>query len=128
MVSGKSLHVLTIDVEDWFHCLEPRINQWDQFVRRADVETNSLLELLNKFETKATFFVLGDVAQKSPDLIRKIASQGHEIGTHGMFHQFIYRQTKDEFHDDLRRSMELLSSITGTSIQSYRAPYFFNHF
>ena len=116
--------VMTIDLEDWFHCLEPDPSRWGRFPRRIEVGTERLLETLEHCRAKATFFVLGDVAEQSPQLISRIAQQGHEIGTHGMAHRFVYHQTQEEFRADLKQSIDLLQSITGTKICSYRAPYF----
>jgi polysaccharide deacetylase family protein (PEP-CTERM system associated) len=116
--------VLTIDLEDWFHSLEPDPRLWYKFERRAEWGTNLLLESLEKYESRATFFVLGDVARKQPHLIALIKSMGHEIGTHGMFHRFVYMQKPQKFREDLRTSIDILESITGTKLCSYRAPYF----
>jgi polysaccharide deacetylase family protein (PEP-CTERM system associated) len=125
MMSGPPVrHVLTIDLEDWFHPLEPDPGRWPAYARRAAKGTHTLLDLLRAHGAQATFFVLGDVARNSPDLIREIAASGHEIGTHGMVHQIIGRQTPDEFRRELRDSIYLLESITGNKVQSYRAPVF----
>ena len=117
-------YILTIDLEDWFHGLEPDPGRWDRFPRRAQAATLRLLALLAAHRAKATFFVLGDVALACPDLVAEIAHQGHEIGSHGMLHRPIYTQTSGQFRDDLRRSLDLLESITATKTVSYRAPYF----
>lgn len=117
-------HVLTIDLEDWFHALETDPGQWHRFARRAELANGVLLRLLAEHDARATFFVLGDVARDSPALVRAIAAAGHEIGTHGMCHQVISRQRPDEFRQDLRSSIDLLESITGGRVQSYRAPVF----
>lgn len=116
--------VLTIDVEDWFHPLEPDPSRWDAFPRRAAAATTHLLDVLEEEGARATFFVLGDVARHSPRLVERILAGGHELGTHGMEHRFIYRQTPAAFADDLDRSIRLLSSIAGRRIDAYRAPYF----
>jgi polysaccharide deacetylase family protein (PEP-CTERM system associated) len=117
-------HVLTVDLEDWFHSLDPDPAHWSRYDRRAGTATRSLLKILDRRMAKATFFVLGDVALHDPELIRELAAQGHEIGSHGMKHRFICRQTASEFRQDLRESIELLESIVGTRVQAYRAPYF----
>ena len=116
--------VMTIDLEDWFHCLEPDWRRWDKFERRAEVGANQLLSLLSEHDSKATFFVLGDVAQQQPEVVRAIHAAGHEIGTHGMHHEFVSAQTATEFRDDLRKSIDLLEDITSDKVRSYRAPYF----
>jgi len=124
MNQSRRHNVITIDLEDWFHGLEPDITKWPTFPRRCDISVRRLLNLFREFDVKATFFVLGDVAIHSPKLIEEIAEAGHEIGTHGMHHQFIYKQTPVEFSADIKNSLEILRSITGQNIESYRAPYF----
>lgn len=82
------------------------------------------MNLFREFDIKATFFILGDVARHFPELVEEIAEAGHEIGTHGMYHKFIYQQKPDEFRTDIRDSIEILRGIAGQPIKSYRAPYF----
>lgn len=116
--------VFTIDLEDWFHSLDPVPSNWENDDRRIDYSANLILDLLAEKNSKATFFILGDVAKYHTDLIRNIHSQGHEIGSHGFNHKFIYNQSKEEFRDDIRKSISILSDVIGESITSYRAPYF----
>ncbi len=117
-------HVLTIDLEDWFHCLEPDPAGWDNFVRRAEIELEILLPILDRCHAKATFFVLGDVARAAPQLVPELVRRGHEVGTHGMEHRMLTAQTPAEFRDDLRCSLDLLAAQSGQAVRSYRAPYF----
>lgn len=124
MDQANCQNVITIDLEEWFHGLEPDISQWPKFERRSDISVRRLLRLFREYDIKATFFVLGDVAVHFPKLVEDIAEAGHEIGTHGMYHQFIYKQSRREFHFDLRRSIEILQPLAGRPIKSYRAPYF----
>lgn len=124
MTAAPPPSVLTIDLEDWFHPLEPDPARWGAFPRRAAAATGRLLEVMAEENARATFFVLGDVARHSPGLLERIAAAGHELGTHGMEHRFVYRQTPAEFAADLARSMELITSIAGTPVRAYRAPYF----
>lgn len=116
--------VLTIDLEDWFHSLDYLPSNWNNYERRIEYSTKKILDLLAEKKSKATFFVLGDVAINHPQLIKLIDNEGHEIGSHGFNHKFIYQQTKEEFRDDLRRSINYLSELIGKSITTYRAPYF----
>lgn len=116
--------VLTIDLEDWFHSLEPDPKKWTNYNRRIDYGTNKLLELLSFRKSSATFFILGDAAINNPQLIKKIHNEGHEIASHGFNHRFIYNQSKTEFRNDLKQSLDYLSGLTGEKIISYRAPYF----
>ena len=116
--------VLTIDLEDWFHCLEPDQSRWPCFERRAHIGTGKLLELLTRTGSHATFFVLGDVALAQPEVIERIVDCGHEIGSHGMYHNFVSKQSAEEFESDLVKSLDLLRRIAGAECTAYRAPYF----
>ena len=119
-----SQNMMTIDVEDWYHCIDQEPAHWSQYEDRVIDPVRELLEIFAATNTTATFFVLGHVAEAFPDLVREIHDQGHEIATHGTFHRFVYRQSPAEFEDDVRRSIEFLTSITGSPIRGYRAPYF----
>lgn len=120
----KKQIILTIDLEDWFHSLDANSTHWATYERRIEYSTSLLLNLLAEKNASATFFVLGDVAKNHPELIKRINIEGHEIGSHGFNHHFIYKQTRDEFRKDLNYSINYLSDLTGKNIISYRAPYF----
>ena len=121
-------HVLSFDVEEhfqvsafWSHA---RREQWDRLESRVEQNTLRLMELLAYFETKATFFVLGWVAERYPGLVKALAKQGHEIASHGYGHQLVTNQTASEFRDDVRRSKRILEDLTGSRVLGYRAPSF----
>ena len=118
---------LTIDVEDWFQVenLKDVIKgQWLDKEIRVEENVHQLLMLLEKHSTKATFFVLGWIAERYPTLIKKIAAYGHEIASHGYNHELVYNQTQEAFRNDIRKSKKLLESITRRDIIGYRAPSF----
>ena len=119
------LHAMSIDVEDYFHVAALssviRQEQWDSLPSRVEQNTERLLELFAKHNVKATFFVLGWVAERFPDLIKKLSAQGHEIASHGYSHQLVYNQTPETFREETYRSKYLLEDITGKSVQGYRA-------
>jgi len=117
-------NVLSIDCEDWFHGLEIGLKDWDTFENRIERNCSKLLDLLEETGTKATFFVLGYVAEKFPQLVKEIARKGHEIGSHGYSHQFVYRQSPNEFREEMVKSLETLGRLSGERILSYRAPFF----
>jgi polysaccharide deacetylase family protein (PEP-CTERM system associated) len=121
-------NVLTIDIEDWFHILDidstPSIKEWSKLESKVTKNTQVILDVLKKHDTKGTFFVLGWVAEHFPDLVREIERQGHEIGTHGYSHELIYNLTPNEFRRDVARSLEVLARITSRPILGYRAPGF----
>jgi polysaccharide deacetylase family protein (PEP-CTERM system associated) len=120
------LNALTIDVEDYFHVTafahQIRRQDWDHFPRRVENNTIRLLELLAEQQVRATFFILGWVAEKCPALVRQINSVGHAIGCHGYSHQVIYEGSRDQFRCDLRRAKGTIEDVLGRPIKSYRAP------
>ena len=123
------LNALTIDVEEHFqvHAFEQVIRRadWDGYPSRVVANTRRVLRLLADRGVRATFFVLGWVAERHPELVREIAAAGHEIGTHGYWHELIYRQTADEFAADLRRSIQAIERASqGVRPAGYRAPAF----
>lgn len=122
------MNILTIDLEDWFHILAHSETagpeQWEKFESRVERNTERLLEPLAAGGHKATFFCLGWIARRYPELIRRIASEGHEIGCHSMNHQLVYEQTADSFRQDLVESIQTLEGITGKKVFTYRAPGF----
>ncbi len=115
---------LTVDLEDWFHGLDLAPERRAGLEPRAVATTLSLLDLLAVHETRATFFVLGQIAEAHPGLVARILADGHEIGSHGHEHQFVYRQTPDDFARDLDLSLTALQRAGAPDIVSYRAPYF----
>ena len=117
-------NILTIDLEDWYQGIELMPCQWSRYEDRLEWSARSLLQILDEKNTKATFFVLGYVAEKFPGLVRDIAELGHEIGTHGYGHEFVYTLTQDQFASDLERSIDCLEQATSAPIKVYRAPYF----
>jgi polysaccharide deacetylase family protein (PEP-CTERM system associated) len=118
------VNVLSFDVEDWYHSLDRDKKQWAGYEDRVVESTRRILEVLRAFDTRATFFVLKDVAERHPELVREISLGGHEIGSHGSSHEFVYNQTPEEFESDVAQSLRLLEEIIGEPVISYRAPYF----
>ena len=119
------INAMTVDVEDYFHVAAladviPR-ERWDQMEYRAESSTHRLLRLFDDSRIKATFFVLGWVAQRSPHLVREIRAAGHEIASHGWSHKLVYNQTPEEFRRETRDSKALLEDITGERVAGYRA-------
>jgi polysaccharide deacetylase family protein (PEP-CTERM system associated) len=124
----RRCHALTIDVEDYFqvtafeHCVER--DDWPSFSSRVERNTQALLEMFARHDVRGTFFVLGWIAQRYPQLVREIAAAGHEIASHGYWHRRIYLQSPDEFRADVRRAREVLEDAIGNSVTMYRAPTF----
>jgi polysaccharide deacetylase family protein (PEP-CTERM system associated) len=122
------LNVLSVDVEDYFHveafASRVPIHSWESFAPRVEGNVNRILEIFEKYNTRATFFVLGWVAQHFPGMVRQIAQAGHEIGCHGYAHQRLHRQTPQEFRADVRRATQCLSDQAQRPVVAYRAPSF----
>lgn len=121
-------HLLSFDIEDWFHShnLWPALDRtkWDEYELRVVENTHTILDLLDKHNTQATFFVLGHVAERAPDLVREIDARGHEVASHGYNHELLYEQSRSAVRADIRRSMELLEPLVDAPISGYRAPSF----
>ncbi|MFC6952960.1 XrtA system polysaccharide deacetylase [Halorubellus litoreus] len=119
---------MTVDVEDWFHThnLEPGISRetWDDREFRAEKNTRSILEMFEKHDVTATFFVLGWVAERAPDLIRDIEAAGHEVASHGYGHELLYELSREELRADLEHAHDVLSDLVDQPIRGYRAPAF----
>lgn len=118
------INALTVDLEHWYsnELIRDYLpeNKEDQIVDA----TGPILDILDKHDIKATFFVLGTVAEKCPRLIREIHENGHEIASHFYTHRMLNKLNKDEFEKELRKSINLLESITGERPIGFRAPYF----
>ena len=121
-------NAFTVDVEDYFHVQSFAHNidrsTWDSFPCRVVANTHAVLRLLDRAQARGTFFILGWVAERFPQLVRDIHSAGHEIGSHSYWHRLIYEMTPDEFRDDLRRAAEAIGAVTGERVVAFRAPCF----
>ena len=120
--------ILSFDIEEWFHLLDHPSTRteadWAKFPARIHENVDRILDMLARQNQSATFFCLGWVARKYPEIIRQIAHAGYEIATHSDAHQLAYQQTRPQFKEDLIRSIQSLENITGKKIRAYRAPGF----
>jgi polysaccharide deacetylase family protein (PEP-CTERM system associated) len=117
-------NAFTVDLEDWYHGIELPPDRWPELEDRLLASCARLLEILDDSGARATFFVLGDVAERQPQLVRDVMSAGHEIGTHGCSHRFVYEQGEAEFRADVQRSLVLLEACGCDDVIGHRAPYF----
>jgi polysaccharide deacetylase family protein (PEP-CTERM system associated) len=121
-------NVMSVDVEDWFcvHNLSRLIPyaDWDKCESRVERSTGRLLDLFGKHGVEATFFVLGWVADRFPDLVREIERRGHEVATHGYSHQLLTFMQPEDFRADLQRSLMVLAKTTSQEVRGFRAPSF----
>lgn len=120
------LNAFTVDVEDYFQvqafARDIRREDWDGYELRVERNTDQILELLAEFGVRGTFFVLGWVAERCPELVRRIAAAGHEIGTHSYWHRLVYQLSPEEFRADLRQSISVIQELTGQAVTLFRAP------
>lgn len=126
--AGPMVNAMTVDVEDYFQvealsaCFPQQ--HWGEVPCRVEGNVDRLLALFQTAGVRATFFVLGWVAERYPGLIRRIIAAGHEVGSHGCDHVRADRQQRDAFKDDVRRSKQLLEDLAGCAVRGYRAPSF----
>lgn len=118
------VNALTIDFEDWYQGLEIPMDRWSGFEDRMELAGRRILELLAAGGARATFFVLGAVAERHPHLVREIGAAGHEVATHGHSHTLVYQQRPEIFREELRRSIDVLEELAGSRVLGHRAPFF----
>lgn len=122
------LNALSVDVEDWFQvgAFENVISraEWDRLSHRVERNSDAVLDLFDKAGVKATFFTLGWVAERYPELIRRIADAGHEIASHGWDHKRVFTLKPGEFRSDLAMARAVLEEASGQRVTGYRAPSF----
>jgi polysaccharide deacetylase family protein (PEP-CTERM system associated) len=125
---AKVLNVMSVDVEEWYHpeALRGYVDPAAMSARSTRVEGQMapLLDLFDEAGVRATFFVLGQVAQAHPGLLRRLVERGHEVASHGQGHQMITDQNPDEFRRDLLEARRILEDATGQPVRGYRAPTF----
>ena len=123
-----SKHALTFDIEEHFQVSafwsSERRRQWDTLESRVERNTMKIADILASRSTKATFFVLGWIAERHPQLVKQLAQFGHEIASHGYGHELVSKQSPAEFREDIRRSRDVLENLIGKKVLGYRAPSF----
>lgn len=122
------MNVLTFDIEEWFHILDndstKTINEWSNYESRIHDNIHKIFSLLDNSKLRATFFVVGWIAEKYPQIIKEIDNLGYEIGSHTNMHQLMYEQTRKEVNDDISKSIDIIQNITGKKVRAFRAPGF----
>jgi polysaccharide deacetylase family protein (PEP-CTERM system associated) len=125
---NATTNALTIDVEDYFQvsAFAPHItrSEWNTRECRVERNVNRILDMLDQHHTKATFFTLGWIAERYPQLVRDIASRGHEVASHGYGHERASEQTPEAFFTDIQLAKVILEDLAGTEVKGYRAPSF----
>ena len=122
------MNILTFDIEEWFHILDNNSTKnekdWVNYESRIHSNMAKIYHILDATNSKASFFVLGWIAEKYPELIREICDRGHEIGSHTHLHQLVYEQDRNIFYQDVDRSIKTLEDVTGKKVKMFRAPGF----
>lgn len=126
--STQLLNAFTVDVEEYFQVSAferqfPR-SAWDSIGSRLDIGLDALLRLAAEAEARGTFYFLGWTAERRPELLRRVISEGHEIGCHSFDHRLVYEMSEDDFRLDLRRALDAIQNATGEPCRLYRAPSF----
>lgn len=121
------MRILTFDIEEWFHLLENEStgdeSRWGSFPVRIHDNVDRLLEILSDTDTKATFFILGWIAEQYPEVVARIAER-YEIGSHTMNHELVWARDRAAFRNDVERSVKLLEDVSGRRVKYFRAPGF----
>ncbi|GHV74604.1 polysaccharide deacetylase [Spirochaetia bacterium] len=122
------MNILTFDIEEWFHILDndstKTVKEWQQYESRIHSNMDRIFKILEDTGVKATFFCLGWIVEKYPDIIKDIINKGYEVGTHTVMHQLIYEQNPKVFSRDIERSIKYLEDIGGKKVRCFRAPGF----
>ena len=120
------VNAMSVDLEDWYHICgienQQWVDEWQKYSVHLEESVNRILRLFQKYNVKATFFVVGYIADKNPRLIKKIADSGHEMATHGYLHRRIFDMTPEEFEKDLLKSKKVIEAASGKKVLGYRAP------
>ncbi len=121
----NNINAFTVDLEDWYQAFEiHKIDTWHKFESRIERNCVRLLDILKAHDVRATFFVLGYLAEKYPILIKMIHEMGHEVGSHGYSHTQVFRLTREQFSDEIKRTTDAISRVTCRQPIGFRAPIF----
>jgi peptidoglycan-N-acetylglucosamine deacetylase len=122
MNKQKITNIMSVDLEDYYCDL--KFEEWGKYDNRVQENTEKILALFEKYNVTATFFCLGYIAEKFPDLIMDIKKRGHEIASHSYAHIDLRKVSKEEFEKDLQKSINIIEKITGDKVKGFRAPFF----
>lgn len=117
-------NAFTVDLEDWYQGIEMPYDSWSKYEKRVEVGMNTLLKLLSDHDTKATFFTLGWIAEKYPNMIKQLSEEGHELASHGYSHTKVYNLKPEVFREEIKRTKSVIENLTGNAVVAYRAPFF----
>lgn len=122
------IHHFTVDVEEYFNFLGFErlfpLPRWDELASRIESSVDELLEMLSAVEARGTFFTLGWIAERHPEMVRRIAREGHEMASHGYSHTRVAELTPDQFRHEVRSTKRILEDLVGVAVVGYRSPHF----
>lgn len=122
------MNILTFDIEEWFHILDNNSTktekQWSNYESRIHSNMDTIFEILDNKKVKPTFFVVGWIAEKYPDIIDQITKRGIEIGSHTHLHQLVYENDEKTFYKDVEKSIKTIEDCSGKKVRCFRAPGF----
>ena len=122
------VNAMSFDIEDWFHMVGIEsvedVEKWETFPTLVERYTDGIVEQLAAYDTRATFFILGWVAERYPELVKRVVAAGHEVGTHSYWHRRVDRLDPAAFKEDLRRSIDAIEQAGGQRVRGFRAPSF----
>jgi len=122
------MRILTFDIEDWFHIIQKYpddiLDRWGNYEVRIHNGMDRIFKILDEKDIRATFFILGYIARKHPEIVKRIHDLGYEVAAHSDMHKPAYRQGREEYKQDLTACINSLENITGEKVLSYRAPGF----
>jgi polysaccharide deacetylase family protein (PEP-CTERM system associated) len=121
---GRAVNVFTVDVEDWYQGIELPFERWEDYPSRIEIGLYRLLDLLEEYGVSATFFVLGWMAKRFPQLVKEVANRGHELGSHGFSHEKVYNLSPQAFRQEIRATKDLLQELGGRPVRTHRSPFF----
>jgi polysaccharide deacetylase family protein (PEP-CTERM system associated) len=122
------MNILTFDIEEWFHLLDNESTkteaEWSNYESRIHKNMDTIYNIIENSNSKASFFVVGWIAEKYPEVVREINRRGYEIGTHTHLHQLVYEQDRNTFYKDVERSIKTIEDCIGSKVSMFRAPGF----
>jgi len=122
------MRILTFDIEEWFHILDnlqtKNFKEWDTFESRIHRNMEIIFEIIDKFKVSPTFFIVGWIAEKYPEIVKTISKRGFEVASHTYLHQLAYEQNRKTFSNDVEKSIKILEDCTGKKVTTFRAPGF----
>lgn len=122
------MRILTFDIEEWFHILDnaqtKTAKEWDSYESRIHQNMETIYDIVDRSNVSATFFVVGWIAEKYPEVVKEISNRGFEVGSHTHMHQLVYEQDRKSFFNDVEKSIKILEDSTGKKVKSFRAPGF----